>query len=152
MKVRVTSIAWTGAAELVRPVGVAMQTALTVPLQELSFGAGIEQLLIIVISVSSDADENARVCRGYNKVSKHRHPFSGEQVRSIGFAVPIDPDILATMTARSLTEMICSTIVDNLAQPYPRLPRDLDYALFARHLREAIAEYRQASRCWQAGD
>jgi hypothetical protein len=147
MKVRVTSIAWKEVAELVRSVGVAMQAALTVPFQELSFGAGIDQLTIIVISVSSDTDENARVCRGYDKVSKHRHPFSGEQVRSIGFAVPIDPDALVTMMGRDLTEMICTTVIDKLDQPYPRLPRGFDYALFARHLREAIADYRLAWRC-----
>jgi hypothetical protein len=108
MKVRVTSIAWEEVGELVRSVGVAMEVALTDEFQHLTFGAEIDQLTIIVISLSSDVDENARVSKGYNKIKRFRHPFNGEQMRTIGFAVPIDPDILVKMTSSDLKEMICA--------------------------------------------
>jgi len=116
MKVRVTSIAWAEVSELVRSVGVAIERALTAPFLDVSFGGDIDQLSIIIVSISSDVDENTKVCKGYDKVSRDRHPFSGELIKSIGFAVPIDPDILITMTSRDLIEMICTTVIEKLTR------------------------------------
>jgi len=147
MKVRVTSIVWEEVGELVRSVGAAMERALTAPFQDLSFGGGIDQLFIIIVSMSSDVDENAKVCKGYNKVSRARHPVNGELIRSIGFAVPIDPDTLVTMTSRDLAGMICTTVAEKLTRRYPRLPKDFDYGQFTLHLGKAIMDYRLASSC-----
>jgi hypothetical protein len=126
---------------------VEMERALSMSFEGVSFGAGIEQLMIVVLSVSLE-DDVARRCKGHDKVRKLRHPFTKEPNKVIGLAVPIRFDVLAKMDQTKLRKFVCDALLEKIAKPYLRIPKDFDYQRFSEYLSGAIASY---SSCYLLG-
>lgn len=141
MKVVVTSISWQGVSEIVRSVTVAMENVLSRSFKELSYGAGIDQLTIVVIAASSEESENERLRKGYNKVGRLRHPFTKEPIKVIGFAIPLNSDLLVKIDKPELGKLICQAVLEKIANPKLRIPKDFDYDSFSKRLSAAIETF-----------
>lgn len=127
---------------MVRPVTVEMEKTLNLAFQDLFFGDAIAQLAIVVISVSSDENEQKRWCKGYNRIGSVRHPFTGEKIRSIGLAVLIDPEVLAKMSGPEFRNWLRVELLEKTKKPDLRIPKKFDYESFSRHLGDVVGERR----------
>ena len=110
---------------MVRSVTTDMEKTLNSVFQDLSF-AGITQLTIVIIAASAEEDENERIRKGYNKVGTFRHPFTGEEIRAIGLAIPLSSVSLPRMDSQELRYILCSALLEKLAKPNLRIPREFD--------------------------
>jgi hypothetical protein len=144
MKIIVTSISWQGVSEIVRSITREMENALSLSFKDLSYGAGIDQLTIVIISASSEDSENKRLSKGYNRVGRVRHPFTKEPIKFIGFAIPINSDLLVSICRPELGKLICEATLDKIANPKLRLPKDFDYDGFSKRLRATIETFSHA--------
>jgi hypothetical protein len=141
MKVRITSISWRGVSDSVRSITTEMENTLSKLFKELSFGGGIDQLTMVIISASSDDAENNRLCKGYNKIGRLRNPVTKQAIKSIGLAIPINSEILEGISRPELRKIMCASILNRIANPDLRIPKDFDYERFSQHLSAAIATF-----------
>jgi hypothetical protein len=146
MKIRITSISWRGVSDSIRSVTMDMENALSKPFSDLSFGSGIDQLTIVIISASSDDSENYRLCKGYNKIARLRNPITRKPIKSISLAIPINSDVVGGMTKLKLCTFICESVLRKIASPDIRIPKDFDYSGFSECLSTAIGSFSH-TRC-----
>jgi len=49
----------------------------------------LDQLSIVIVSVSDDSQENEQWAKGHRKLATARHPVTGMEIRYLSVAVPI---------------------------------------------------------------
>lgn len=138
MKIRVTDISWPDVSAKIWEITTGMQNALSDLFEGVSFGAGIDQLTIVIISVSSEDAENQRLCKSYNKVVKLRNPISKEQVKVIGFGIPLNSNEAEKMEVPELRKFVCGSVLGKIMNPDFKMPRAFDYRGFSTRLSTAI--------------
>ena len=138
MRVRVTSISWSEVAAKVRSVTSEMEAALGPFFKDASFGGGVEQLMIVLVSASSDEDENDRIGKGYDGVRTRRNPLTNESTKSFGFGVQIRPEVLSGLDADGLRQFVRQSILMRIEQPGFRIPKTFNYPEFSRQLHAGL--------------
>lgn len=145
MNVRVTSISWREVGDSIRSVTADLEKALSGLFKDLSFGAGVDQLTIVVISVSSEDSENDKLCRGYNKIGRLQNPVTKKSTKSIGVAIPLNSCVISKISRSELRKLLCESVLHKVANPDLRVPKDFDYKEFSERLSTAIAIFSRAS-------
>lgn len=141
MKIRITSIAWQGLSDSIGSITVEMEDALSKLFKGLSFGAGIDQLTVVIVSVSSEDSENDRISEGYNKIRRLRHPVTHEQIKSIGLGIPFNYNVVSEMSRSDLRKVICCSVLRKIAKPDIKIPRGFNYEEFSERISAAITTY-----------
>jgi hypothetical protein len=138
MQLRVTSVTGEDVAALFRDATVDLETALARHFAGRDYGGGIDQFVVVAVSVDSDAAENERFCGPYNKVGSYKSLVTGERVRYISFACALDPAAAIRMSEGQVAAAICKSLSNHLDNPPVRVPKQFDHVAFAGALRVAI--------------
>jgi hypothetical protein len=138
MRVVVTSAAWSDVGDAITSVAGDIGKALSKVFGDLSFGAEVDQLTIVIVAMSSDDLENAKLSKGFNKIARLRNPITQKSIRSIGLSVPINYDTIVNMSRSELRKCIYDSMLRRIENPNLRIPKDFDYQRFSGVLSTSI--------------
>lgn len=137
-RARVTSVNREGAIPAIRNVAVALERALTPLFTNKSYGGNVDQFTIVAIIYSDEPEENARWCGAYDKVSSFTNPLTKERVRSIGFAVPLNPARVDHVDEDEYRAIFCNALVARIKDRKGKIPKSFEYDRFVSDLSAAL--------------
>lgn len=124
---------------------IELQEALTPLFRERSYGGGVDQLVVMVVSVDSDPSENIKICERHNKVGSYKHPITSERVKYIGLALSFDPASIEGETDDQVRRLLCTALIGRLQEPGLKIPKAFDYERFSDDVSSALEIYSRAS-------
>ena len=139
MRLRITSITTPEVGQLVGNLTTMLEDRLRPSIETQDYGTGIAQFVVFFVSVDSDLLENERYCVANNRCSRYKDLVTGEIVKFIGLAVPIDPALILRTPEEALPGILGSLLLDEVAIPAYALPRTFDRPRLAADLRAAFA-------------
>lgn len=140
MKLRITSITASEVGELINSVTTTLEDRLRPLVEPRDYGGGIQQFVVFFVSVDSDSLENERYCIANNRASRYKDIFTGEIVRFVGLAVPVDPAIVLKSPRETLQGVLQGLLLDELATPAYALPKKFDRLALLADLRTALQD------------
>jgi hypothetical protein len=143
MRFRVTSVTDEETGSIIRDATVKMEDWLNAALGDGDFGTSVEQLVIVVVCVDDDPAENSRFAEKHNKAGRYKHPFSGESISYISFAVQLPPSVVHPLDLPTLLSRINETAIPLLRVRPKRLPKGFDYARSSEAVSKALAVFVQ---------
>lgn len=141
MRFRVTSVAGTESGRLLNDATVRLEDWLNTSLSDGNFGNGVDQFVIVAVSVDDPAEENARWANPHDKTGRYKNKFTGESVRFISSAVLLPPSQVISKTQATLLPYFCRAIVERLGTPPKRVPKGFDYARCSNAISVALEVY-----------
>ena len=139
MQLRITSITTPEVGKLISDVAVALEDRLHAYIESQDYGANIQQLAVFFVSVDSDPLENERYCVANNRASRYKDLLTGNMVKFVGVAVPVDPALVLRTSPEALPKILQNLLVDELAAPAYALPKKFDNRRLADDLSAALA-------------
>lgn len=130
---------------MISDVTTALEDQLRPHIEPQDYGAGIQQFAVFFVSVDSDPLENERYCLANNRASRYKDLVTGEMVKFVGIAVPIDPALVLRTPPEVLPKLLQDLLVDELATPAYALPKKFDGQRLVADLRTALAQGSQQS-------
>ena len=141
MRFRVTSVASEGAGHLLNEATVRIEDWLNACLADGNFGDGVDQFMIVAVSVDDDDNENARWSQAHDTTGKRKNQFTGESVRFISSAVPLPYSSVTSMAKADLLSHLCVGIIERLKVRPKRVPKGFDYSRCSAAVSKALAVY-----------
>ena len=145
MQIRITSVVCEEALEICRRTSVSVEDALKPLFVERSYGASIDQFVVVIVAADSDETENAKYCSAHDRVGSYRHLITLARVKFIGFALPYDPVTVVSMTLTEFRAKFCSDLLKRLESPSLKIPKAFDYARFASDLQMPLEILKRAT-------
>lgn len=136
-----TSVAASESGRRLNNATVRLEDWLNAALGDADFGGGVDQFVIVAVSVDDHAEENARWARAHDKTGRRRNTLTGEFVRFVSCAVLLPPGQVVSATQAGLLPYLCSAIVDRLATRPARVPKGFDHARCANAVSVALQVY-----------
>ena len=94
--------------------------------EQRDYGGGIQQLAVFFVSVDSDPIANERYCIANNRASRYKDLLTGEMVRFVGIAVPVDPALVLESAREALPKLLEGLLLEELDDPAYALPKKFD--------------------------
>jgi hypothetical protein len=138
MRFRVTSVAAEETAQPLRSVTVLLEDWLNASLGDGDFGVGIDQFVLVAISVDDVAEENERWAKAHDKTARLKHPFTGGVIRYISSAVLLPPSQVIALPEGSLLSYVSDAMANRVAFRPKRVPKGFDYARCAAAISKAL--------------
>lgn len=138
MKFRVTSVASGETGTLLCEATVKVEDWLNACLGDGNFGEGVDQFIIVAISVDDESEENIHWSKAHDKTGKYKNPFTGELARFISSAVLLPPSLVSRKTHSALLSYFCSGTIERLKSRPKRVPKGFDYMRCASAVSKAL--------------
>lgn len=126
MNLQITSITAPKVGELINGVTIALEDRLRPHIESCDYGGGIQQLVVFFVAGDSDPLENERYCRANNRSSRYKHMFTGQMVKFVGIAIPLDPATALRLQPNELTTLMKSRLLAELEAPAYAMPKKFD--------------------------
>lgn len=123
MRIEVTSVAHSEVHGLVCDITNLLEDELRPMIKDCDYGGGVQLFVVSFISVSSDPLDNKRFCVGNNHTGRYKCHFTGETVRFVKIAVPVDPKIVLSTPRSELLKLFEALLVEELIEPAYALPK-----------------------------
>jgi len=121
-----------------------MEDWLNRALSDASFGEGLDQFTLVIVSVDDEPGSDDRWVRANTRVLRFVDPFTSSPVRSLSVAAPLPPRVVLSARPDRLFAIVAEAIVAALAKRPARLPRGLDYDRCKRAIGHTLAIYETA--------
>ncbi|MGA0611559.1 hypothetical protein [Caldimonas sp. KR1-144] len=138
MNIRITSIVNSEVGKLIRAVTTDMEDKLQPLFDSRHYGGGFKQFAVFFVSVDTDPIENERYCVANNHTGKYKDTVSGEMVKYVGIAVPVDPKVVLDSTGEALARLMRDSLLDELTAPAYAMPKTFDRAKLLADLKAAL--------------
>lgn len=138
MDVRVTSVSDEASAEILRTATLSLEKLLSAKLSSKDYGGGIQQIMIVVVSVDSDPTENARFSAAHNKRGSYTSLRTGSRISYLSIACPIDP-VVVISSGDKLAQMILAKTNDDMLA-FSKAPKGFDLLGFSKDLTNALGK------------
>lgn len=141
MLFRVTSVAAEETGALLRYSTVRIEDCLNEFLRNENFGEGVDQFILVFISVDDKANENSRWGKSHDKTGSYTNPSNGEKVRYISSAVLVPPESFVGKGPAALLSYVCSSAIARLVMRPKRVPKGFDYGRCSAAVSMALAAH-----------
>lgn len=138
MKLRITSITTSEVGEQINSGTTALEDQLRPLVESRQYGGAVQQFAVFFVSVDSDRQTNERICRANNRAGRYKDILTGQMVRFVGLAVPVEPSIVLRSSPGSLPAILQGLFLDALAAPAYALPQKFDRQGLLADLRAAL--------------
>lgn len=139
MKLRITSITASEIGELINSVTTALEDRLRPVIEPREYGEGIQQFAVFFVSVDSDPLENERYCVANNRASRYKDLLTGQMVKFVGIAIPIDPETILGSPRAELPKLLEGLLLHELASPACAVPKKFDRLRLLADLKAVLA-------------
>jgi hypothetical protein len=112
MKLRITSITTPEVGEQVNNVTTALEDRLRPFIESREYGGCIREFAVFFVSVDPDTLANERFCIANNRASRYKDILTGEIVRFVALAVPVDPAIVLHSSREALPGVLQRLLLD----------------------------------------
>lgn len=126
LKLRITSITASEIGELINSVTTALEDRLRPVIEPREYGDGIQQFAVFFVSVDSDPLENERYCVANNRASRYKDLLTGQMVKFVGIAIPIDPETILGSPRAELPKLLEGLLMHELASPAYAMPKKFE--------------------------
>lgn len=123
MQLRITSITSSEVGALISGITTVLEDRLCPIIEPNQYGTGIDLFVAFFVSVDSDPMENERYCFANNRSGRFKHMLTGETVRFVGIAVPVDPEIVLKHPSGKLSSLLQELFLEELASPAYVMPK-----------------------------
>lgn len=141
MQFRITSVTSEETGALLREVAVKVEDCLNASLSDGKFGEGVDQFIIVAISVDDEAEQNARWSGAHNKTGRFKNRFTGETIRYISSAVLLPSSSVISKAPHALLSYLCAETIERLKSSPKRVPKGFDYVSCAMAVSKALEVY-----------
>ena len=139
MKLRITSITASKVGGLINSVTTALEDQLRPFIEPRDYGGGIQQFAVFFVSVDSDPLENERYCMANNRASRYKDLLTGQMVKFVGIAIPVDPETVLGSPPAELPKLLKVSLLDELGSPAYAMPKKFDRQRLLADLRAVLA-------------
>lgn len=144
MHIRITCVTDEKAGILINDTLIELQDSLNLYFIGQKYGAH-EQFLIVVVAVDSDASENEKFLKRYNKVGSYKNLVTSEMTKYIGFGIPFDPLAIERMGGNQFRIAFCDALLLKLENPEIKVPKTFEYDRFAADLKIRLEIFKRAA-------
>lgn len=139
MKIRVTSIVAPEVRALVSSVTTGLEDRLSPVVEPNDYGGGIDQFAVFFVSVESDPLENERYCTANNRASRYKDLLTGNTVKFVGIAIPVDPETVLGSPQAELPHLLEGLLLDELESPAYAMPKKFDRQRLLTDIKAVLA-------------
>ena len=126
MELRITCITAPDVGQLIGDVAIQLEDRLRSVVEPRDYGGGVDQFAVFFVSVDSDPIQNERYCVANNRIGRYKSPMTGQSVKFVGIAVPVDPGTVLDSPATTLPRMLERLFLDELQAPAYAMPRNFN--------------------------
>jgi hypothetical protein len=139
MNFRVTSVTSEETAVLLRAITTNIEQVLTANLAGDSFGVGIDQLTLVVVSVDNDPVANEAWAKPYRKLGSYRHMVTSERIRFLSLAAEVSPSDLVALPDSQRHQFVAELLSSQFSTRPKRLPRGFEFPGLATAVCSALS-------------
>lgn len=126
MKLQITSITASEVGELINSVTTVLEDRLRPHIEPNNYGGGVDQFVVFFVSVDSDSLENERYCVANNRASRYKDLLTGQMVKFVGIAIPVDPETVLGSPQAELPKLLEELLLAELESPAYAMPKKFD--------------------------
>ena len=139
MKMTFTGVTSSEVSDLISNVAVAFENKLKPIFVNTTYGGGVDNFVVVIVSVSSNISENEKFCKSHNRVGTDSHPVTGEKIRYVSVALPFDPELIESRTGDQVREDVCVALKNRLNNiGLKRIPKEFDFLKFSEDLQASL--------------
>jgi hypothetical protein len=139
MNFRVASVTSEETAALLRAVTTHIEQVLTANLTGDSFGEGIDQLSLVVVSVDEDPAANEAWAKPHRKLGSYKHMITSDRVRVLSLAAAVSPSKLVSLPESKRRQFVAELLSNEFGARPKRLPRGFDFPGLATAVCSALS-------------
>jgi len=141
IRFRFTSVATEQTSEVLAKASTRLEDWLNAAIGDADFGGGVDQFVLVAVSVDDDHEENLRFASAHDKSGRYTNPFTGERTSYVSKAVLLAPSAVIGKPPAAVLAALSASAVAALALRPSRLPKDFDYARCAKAVSMALEAY-----------
>ena len=103
------------------------------------YGGGIQQFAVFFVSVDSDPVESERYCFANNRASRYKDLLTGQIVKFVGIAIPVDPETVLRSPRAELPRLLEGLLLAELEAPAYAIPKMFGRQRLLADLKAALA-------------
>jgi hypothetical protein len=141
MRFRVTSITYEDEASLILAPLCKIEDWLNAAMADGDFGAGVDSLMIVVISYYINEDGEISKLPKPSRLSKYRHPLTGDEQSCLALHVSVEDKALLRVAPENMVSYLSQLIVEKLPERPLRIPKGLNYSRLRTALQKCVIAF-----------